>query len=119
MASQLMPSKSLNEFNTNDNTSTSSVAKGAMLEEEKSFGELSNGPETSEQGSTSTTDPPTFIKLAPYFESIPNRKYASLSRLRQTRCVNMANDPITRYRRSMDSLSLDGILGQPILETRE
>ncbi|KAH9283186.1 FERM domain-containing protein 3 [Echinococcus granulosus] len=119
MASRLGPTKSFNEFNINDATSTSSVAGSTLTEEEQSCGEFSNGPEASERGSTSTADPPAFIKLAPYFESIPNRKYTSLSRLRQMRCVKLASDPTTRSQRSMEDLRLNGILGQPISEAQE
>ncbi|KAL5968768.1 hypothetical protein TSMEX_003486 [Taenia solium] len=120
-ASQLVSSKPLNEFTANDTTSTSSVAKSALTEEEQLFGEFLNVPEmlqASELSSTGDTDPPTFIKLAPYFESIPNRKYTSLSRLRQMRCVNLAGDPITHSRRSIENLYQNGILGQPFSEAQ-
>uniref|UniRef100_A0A0R3VVJ8 SAP30_Sin3_bdg domain-containing protein n=1 Tax=Taenia asiatica TaxID=60517 RepID=A0A0R3VVJ8_TAEAS len=117
----LVSSKPLNEFAANDTISTSSVAKSAPTEEQL-FGEFLDVTEmlqASELSSTSNADSPTFIKLAPYFESIPNRKYTSLSRLRQMRCVNLAGDPITRSRRRVENLYQNGILGQPFSEAQE
>nr|CUU98606.1 hypothetical transcript [Hymenolepis microstoma] len=115
-ASQILPPKSISDGNMTNTAKAhdiSSVASSAALDSQKSVEEISDA------GSSSTVEAPTFVRLAPYFESIPNRKYASLSRIRQQKCVNLATDPSIQSLHSMDDLRLNGILSQTILEDRE
>ncbi|VDO10612.1 unnamed protein product [Rodentolepis nana] len=115
-ASRVLPPKSISEGNMTNSVKAndvSSVASSAAFDSQQSVEEISDA------GSSSAMETPTFVRLAPYFESIPNRKYASLSRIRQQQCVNLAADPSIQSLHSVDDLRLNGILSQTILEDRE
>ncbi|KAM7538223.1 hypothetical protein Aperf_G00000075803 [Anoplocephala perfoliata] len=111
---------SISESNVTTNTATNDTASVSLSVAPSEMSDANRSDwEASDMGSVSAVEAPTFVRLAPYFESIPNRKYASLSRLRQRKCVNLANDPSLRSLHSMDDLHFNGILGQPIMEVCE
>ncbi|VDL19984.1 unnamed protein product [Hymenolepis diminuta] len=118
VASHILPSKSTSDGNMTNSVKANDTDSQRSLEE--NIASVSSALfEASDAGSSSAVETLTFVRLAPYFESIPNRKYTSLSRMRQQQCVNLATDPSLRSLHSMDDLRLNGIFSQTILEDRE
>ncbi|KAM3179535.1 hypothetical protein ACTXT7_000424 [Hymenolepis weldensis] len=116
VASHVLPSKSVSDGNMTNSVKANDTSSMVLY---APSGSQRSVQEASDADSSSAVETPTFVRLAPYFESIPNRKYTSLSRMRQQQCVNLATDPSLRSLHSMDDLRLNGILSQTILEDRE